>query len=351
VIPFLDQPPEPPAEVVAAYGRLSALDWQELDSWITPNEDFFQVGHYDKPVLDPETWRLEIGGLVDRPRTFNLAEIKAIPRQEVLYTLECSGNQGFDWFAGGIGNAKWAGTPLAPILEEAGLRDGAKEVVFFGADAGEEEVRDIKMKLNFSRGMSVDEALDPAILLCYEMNGEALPHLNGYPVRLIAPGWYGIANVKWLVRIEVMNQRWAGRFMAKDYVTIREEPRGDGKTLWTLKTVDRSLLKSATAKVTEKNGGYRIYGAAWGAPIQRVEVRVDDGPWMEATLGEGKEHPHAWKFWHLDWPEPTAGVHTITSRAVDTAGNLQPALDDPLIKNKHTYWESNQQITRRVQIG
>jgi DMSO/TMAO reductase YedYZ molybdopterin-dependent catalytic subunit len=273
-----------------------------------------------------------------------------MPRRESYFTLECAGNQGFDWFQGGIGNAKWAGASLAPFLEKAGIRQGAREVVFFGADSGEEEVRDIKMQQAFSRSMSVDEALDPELMLCYEMNDEPLPHLHGHPVRLIAPGWYGIANVKWLVRIEVTDQRWAGRFMAKDYVTIRDAPGPDGEKVWTQSVVGRSLLKSVTAKVTEKDGKYRIYGAAWGAPIHRVELKIDDEPWVEATLGQGTEHKFAWKFWHLDWTRPTTGVHTITSRAIDTAGNLQPSMDDPLIANKHTYWESNGQITRRVQI-
>ena len=350
VIPFLDQPPEPPEAAIDAYGRLSALDWQELDSWLTPIEDFFQVGHYNKPVIDAESWRLQITGLVERPRTYTLAELKALSRREVFYTMECSGNNGFDWFVGGIGNAKWAGTPLASILEAAGIQDEGREVVFFGADAGEEVVRDIKMRQAFSRGMSVDEAMDPALLLCYEMNGELLPHLNGFPVRLIAPGWYGIANVKWLERVEVIDQRWAGRFMARDYVTIREEPREGGETVWTQKVVGRTLLKSVTAKLTDKGGRYRIYGAAWGAPVQRVEVRVDEGPWMQATIDKGQEHEFAWKFWHVDWPDPSSGEHSITSRAIDVQGNTQPTMDDPRIANKYTYWESNGQIARRVRI-
>src|SRR5690606_5228419 len=111
-------------------------------------------------------------------------------------------------------------------------------------------------------------------LLCYEMNGETLPARNGFPLRLIAPGWYGVANVKWLTRIEVRSQRLATHFMARDYVTVRQEEVG-GEEVWTESVVGRSRLKSAPARVVRSDAGYRIEGAAWGAPIQQVEVQID----------------------------------------------------------------------------
>jgi DMSO/TMAO reductase YedYZ molybdopterin-dependent catalytic subunit len=289
--------------------------------------------------------------LVERPIALTVEQIQARPRQEVTCTLECGGNHGFNWFTGGIGNARWAGTPLASILQEAGIKKNGMEVVFFGSDEGDEEVREIKMKQNFSRSMSVEDALAPPNLLCYEMNGGPLPPLHGFPLRLIAPGWYGVANVKWLKRIEVVDRRWAGRFMAKDYVTIREERRENGEVVWTQKVVGPALLKSMTTKITMKDGKHRIYGAAWGRPIQRVEVRIDDGRWRAATIDRGQDHEFAWKFWHLDWEDAAAGEHTITSRAIDRAGHLQPAVTDPVIANKRTYWESNGQITRRIRIA
>lgn len=349
VVPFVDQPPAVPEAVIQQLGDLNQLNWQQLSSWITSNAGFFNVSHYNRPVIRPEDWRLEIGGLVERPVSLTLDQLQARPRQEVVFTLECSGNHGFEWFVGGIGNAKWAGTPLGPLLKEVGVKKNGLEVVFFGSDQGEEEVRNIKMTQNFSRSMSLEDALAPTNLLCYEMNGEPLPQLHGFPLRLIAPGWYGVANVKWLTRIEIIDQRWASRFMTKDYVTIREEPREDGRKVWTQKVVGRSLIKSATAKVTVKNGKHRIYGAAWGAPIQRVEVRIDEGPWRSAMTDQGQEQEFAWKFWHLDW-EAKPGDHTITSRAIDPLGNIQPAMSDPIIAGKRTYWESNGQITRRIRI-
>ena len=134
----------------------------------------------------------------------------------------------------------------------------------------------------FARSMSLDDALDPRNLLCYEMNGEPLPDKNGFPVRLIAPGWYGVANVKWLTRIEVRDQRHAGNFMARDYVTIREEQR-DGQPFWTFSTVRHDRLKSAPAKVVRRGNRYVVLGAAWGAPIAAVEVHIDNGPWLPAS--------------------------------------------------------------------
>jgi DMSO/TMAO reductase YedYZ molybdopterin-dependent catalytic subunit len=345
VIPFLEQPQPPSAD-------LNVLKWDELDAWITPNAKFFHVAHYHKPlgpVIDEKEWKLEVTGLVKRPMTFTLRELKARPRQEIIFTLECSGNRPEPLVHGLVGNAKWAGTPLAPLLQEAGVLDQGIEVVFVGSDVGEEELRGIKMQHNFARSMSLQDALHPHNLLCYEMNGTPLPQPNGFPLRLIAPGWYGIANIKWLKRIEVRETRFMGPWMSREYVTLRQEQR-DGATVWMETSVGRALLKSVPAKVTRKNSQYRIVGAAWGAPIQRVEVQIDGGPWLPATIDRSEEAEFAWKLWSLEWEKPTAGEHTIVSRAIDTMGNIQPTMEDPRIAQKHTRWESNGQFTRRIRI-
>jgi len=211
-------------------------------------------------------------------------------------------------------------------------------VVFWGADRGQATFLDnpggggvpLTFTNQFARSMSLDDALAEDNLLCYEMNGEPLPAEHGAPVRLIAPGWYGVANVKWLTRIEVTDQRFAGRFMSRDYVTIREEQR-DGQTVWTFFTVGRDRLKSAPAKVVRRRNGHAVMGAAWGAPIAAVEVQVDGGPWERARLrGEGRRSDEfAWVFWRLRLGRLTPGEHTIRSRAIDVDGNVQPAPDDP----------------------
>ena len=343
LVPFAAQPQESDSNRVL-------LDWNHLDTFITPNEKFFNVSHYGKPEVALGAWRLEVSGLVDNPLMLTIADIKARPRQEVTFTLECSGNHGFPTFTGAIGNAKWAGTPLAPILKEAGIKQNGIEVIFFGHDAGEEERRGVKMRQNFARSMSLSDAMADTVLLCYEMNGEPLPHANGAPLRLIAPGWYGIACVKWLKRIEVRDTRFMGRFMARDYVTMREEKRPDGESVWMETSVGRTKLKSLAAKVTRLGDKYRIYGAAWGAPIDRVEVSLDDGAWQKATIDTTESAEFAWKIWHLNWDNPTKGEHTIVSRAIDITGNIQPPGDSAYIAGKHTYWESNGQIVRRIHI-
>ena len=198
--------------------------------------------------------------------------------------------------------------------------------------------------------MSIQDAMDPKNILCYEMNGAPLPPDNGFPLRLIAPGWYGIANAKWLKRIEVLDRRFESLLMGRNYVTIREEAH-DGETVWEETSVGPWRIKSAPGRVTHVGDDYRIVGAAWGAPIDRVEVRIDDGPWMPATIDNSEEAEFAWKIWSLDWPNPSAGEHTVTSRAIDASGNIQPAMDDPFIAGKHTYWESNGQVTRHIRIG
>jgi DMSO/TMAO reductase YedYZ molybdopterin-dependent catalytic subunit len=345
VLPWLDQPAENPVPQIVQ----NQLVWEEMDSWITPNEKFFSITHFNRPVIDPATWKLEIDGLVNQPLSLTLEDIKSRPRQEVTYTIECSGNTGLPFLTGVIGNATWAGTPLAPLLEEAGVQPEAIEVIFWGTDAGEVEARDMTMRQHFARSMSIEDASNPDYILAYEMNGEALPEKNGFPLRLIVPGWYGVANVKWLQRIELSDRRLQSQFMARDYVTVREVEQ-DGETVWTETGVRHMRLKSAPARVTRAEDAYRITGAAWGAPIAKVEVQIDDGPWQEATLNTSEQAEFAWTIWYLDWPNPTPGEHSVTSRATDTAGHVQPTMDDPLIAGKTTFYESNGQITRRVMI-
>src|SRR4029450_9658379 len=286
VVPWADQPPPVPDAAAGAVQNLQK--WEDLNTWLTPNERFFSISHYDRPMIDEKSWALEIGGSVGRPLPLAVDDIKARPRREVVFTLECSGNHGFPWFTSAVGNARWAGTPLAAILDQAQVRGSGREVIFFGTDAGEEEGRKAKARQNFPRSMSLAHAMSRDNILAYEMNGAPLPQPNGFPLRLIAPGWYGIANVKWLHRIEERDTRVMGRFMARDYVPLREEQH-DGKWVGIETSVGRALLKSVPAKVTRQGNQYRIIGAAWGAPIAKVEVRIDDGPWTAANIDRSEE--------------------------------------------------------------
>ena len=173
--------------------------------------------------------------------------------------------------------------------------------------------------------MSVREALHPDNLLCYEMNGEPLPQEHGFPVRLIAPGWYGVANVKWLTRIEVVDRRYAGRFMARDYVSIREQQR-DGQTNWTFNTVGHDRLKSAPAKVTRRYDRY----PSWAPPGARRSRRwrskstTGDG-WRRGSMpransrDSGTSRDHSWRFWTFDWGTPGLGRARRSGRAHSTS--------------------------------
>lgn len=374
VVPWQDQPepvPPPAREVV---GR--QLQWERLASRVTPNEQFFTVKHYDQPRLSPTTWRLSLSGLVGRPLIMTLGWLRSQPRQTVEYTMECSGNHGLPFFTGGIGNARWSGTSLQRLLRAARPLEGATEVVFWGADRGPVVLgdnsgitsagrtgelvpdagggQDLRITEQFARSTTLEEALSPDNLLAYEMNGVALPPEHGFPLRLIAPGWYGVANVKWLTRIEVTSGRFAGRFMARDYVTVREQQR-DGETVWTFTTVGKDRLKSAPARVVRAGDRWTVHGAAWGAPVGAVEVQVDGGPWQRVRLAPRLPGPsgtsgHAWRLWAYEWGTPRPGLHTVRSRAFDTRGVVQPPPDDPFLASRRTYWEDNGQITRQVLV-
>jgi DMSO/TMAO reductase YedYZ molybdopterin-dependent catalytic subunit len=378
LVPWIDPTPPVPPELADILSH--PLKWEELDSWLTPNDEFFTVKHYNQPVISPVDWRLNVAGLVANEQTLSLADLKALPKHAVTFALECSGNTGGAPFGIGlIGNARWAGASLRQVLRQARPLEKGVEVIFWGTDRGQVTIRDnsgvtgpavpgekepdgtgsfdLTITEQFARSMSLEDAMAGDKLLCYEMNGVPLPPDHGAPMRLIAPDWYGVANVKWLTRIEITDARYQGRFMARDYVSIREEQRG-GDTVWTFTSVTHELLKSAPAKVTRQGDKYSVMGAAWGAPIAKVQVRVDSGRWRTAKLrrhrsrgaSSGHRHESAWSFWTFDLGTPTPGLHAITSRAFDEDGNVQPKPDDPRLTSRHTFWENNGQITRRVLI-
>jgi DMSO/TMAO reductase YedYZ molybdopterin-dependent catalytic subunit len=341
LIPFLDA--QPPGK---------GLRWEQLKSWVTPNDELFSVSHYGAPEIALEKWQLEISGLVKKPRALSLADIKGRKRKSVTATLECSGNSSSPGFCGAIGNVTWTGTPLAPLLKECVPHHRAMEAVFFGADEKVEKIRDKEYRQHFGRSLALSDAGRGDILLAYEMNGRPLEKSHGAPLRLIVPGWFGIAWVKWITRIELLDRRLMSKFMARDYVTIRGEER-EGETIWRETSVGPMDVKSVIARALRRNDGLvRFTGAAWtdGTPLKRVEVKVDDGPWQTAKLQTKAHGEYSWTFFHYDWKEVSRGEHTFVSRAIDMDGRMQPSADDPEIKLKRTYWEANQQWPRRIRI-
>jgi DMSO/TMAO reductase YedYZ molybdopterin-dependent catalytic subunit len=344
VIPFLEPQPFDP--------KVPGLHWDELKltDWATPTPQVYHVKHYGDVKIDAAAWKLKLGGLVEKPVTLTLDELKKRPKVEQMVTLECGGNGASPSFRGAIANVKWGGTPLAPLLKEAGINPDAIEVAFWGTDKGKEKIRGGEYEQHFARTLSIPMAMRDDILLCYEMNGQPLTVGHGFPVRLVVPGWFGVAWVKWLDRIEVRDRALRSRFIAKDYVTLRGE-EVDGRMVWKETMVGPMDVKSVVARVTRrKDKTVRITGAAWGeAPIKAVELSIDGGPWTPAKI-ERRDEPHTWRFWSYDWKDAKEGEHTIVSRAIDAKGRIQPTPDDPSMKNKKTYWEANAQWTRRIKI-
>jgi len=342
VVPFLDAQPK---------GKM--LYWQDLASWITPNDQLYSVSHYGTPEVDLGTWELEISGSVKKPNRLSLADIKTRKRKTVTATLECSGNSSNPGFMGAIGNIQWTGTPLAPLLKECHPLDRAIEAVFFGADEKVEKIRDKDYLQNFARSLSLRDVLNrDDLLLAYEMNGRPLEKVHGAPLRLIVPGWFGITWVKWLTRIELLDRRYMSKYMAREYVTIRGEERA-GKTVWRETSVGPMDVKSVVARVARrKDGSLRVSGAAWtdGTPLQRVELRIDGGNWTPVQMDKQQHAKYSWTFWGYDWKNAASGEHTLVSRAIDAEGRAQPAADAPEIKLKRTYWEANQQWVRKIRI-
>ncbi len=351
LVPFLDVPRT----------NRNMLDWETLEEWITPQDQVFDVSHYGEPKFDPADFKLEITGLVDKPRTLTMADLQKLPPRDQLMTLECSGNGAGKGFNGAIYNSKWTGTPLAPLLNQCGIKPEATEVVFFGLDSKDETLRkgtkrELTIPVPFGRSMSLNDALKDNRLLAYHRDGKPLEKRNGAPLRLIVPGWYGIANVKWLTRIEVRDRRYMGRFMGRDYVTVRGERR-DGKVVFVESSVTKMNVKSMIARVMRlpaKDGRVplKAYGAAWddGTDITKVDVRLDDGPWLPAKLADEPRSKYCWRFFSIDLGTVAPGKHTVVSRATDANGRVQPAADDDAIALKRTYWEANQQWVREIDV-
>ena len=238
-------------------------------------------------------------------------------------TIECSGNNGHPRLMNGlVSNGVWAGVELAPLLRDCGILPGAREVVFFGADVERERkwpAGDREFEAPHGRSIFIQDALDGGAILALRLNGRALSPEQGYPLRLIVPGWYGMTQIKWLNRIVVLDRRYEGRHMARNYHSIRNAP----ENLILETSISRMKLKSVVARVTRRLSTYMITGAAWGSPVNRVQIQVDDGPWRDAAI-IGKGTPHSWSLWQLPWKDASPGPHTIVSRAIDSQGRIQP---------------------------
>tara|TARA_B100001059_G_scaffold79899_1_gene77758 strand:- start:1204 stop:2355 length:1152 start_codon:yes stop_codon:yes gene_type:complete len=346
LVPFTDVPESfqiPPQQPNSTYWQ----DTREISEFVTDNEEFYLVQHYGQPEVDNDAWRLRVTGMVDDELEFSLSDLMNGNTVEQQVGFECGGNSQ-RLFHGLIGNANWRGVSLRNILQRAGIQDGAKEVVFFGADVATEEIRGREVDKAFARSLSIPDAMREENMLAFEMNGEPLPHYHGKPLRLIVPGWYGVANVKWLTQIHVQNTRYMGRFMGRDYVTLKKENLG-GLERWVENSVTTMNLKSSIVRVTEMGGRYSIQGFVLndGTPLRSVEIKIDNGPWQTAEMNPNNTQ-YSWKLFSLDWTNPTPGDHTLVSRVTDINGNVQATPAE--LPEKVSYWEDFGQFTRTITI-
>ncbi len=310
---------------------LEALQWD-----VTPIGLHYLLTHFDIPAVDPNAWRLGVGGRVENGMTLTLEELRARPAVTAAVTFECAGNgrahlsprpASQPWISEAVGTAEWTGTPLRGLLEEAGLRDDVVEVTFAGLDRGiEGDVEHI-----FERSLTVDEAMRNDVLLAYEINGVPLPPQHGFPLRLVVPGWYGMTNVKWLERITAISEPFDGIQQSKNY---RFKMDSDDKGTPLSRMRPRALMvPPGTPDFPERRrfvpvGRHELVGKAWSgsAPIARVEVSTDGGTsWSDARLVAGA--PGAWSSWTFEWAPSEPGDVELLCRATDAEGNSQP--DEP----------------------
>jgi sulfane dehydrogenase subunit SoxC len=340
-----DDPFSPPARLAAPdegitvdelrlAARNHGMPLETLAHDVTPVGLHYLLVHYDIPSVDPDAWRLEIGGHVERPLALDLDGLRDLPSTTQQVTLECAGNGratldprpvSQPWLDEAVGTAEWTGSPLASLLEMAGIRDGALEVVFTGADHGIER----GVEQDYERALPIAEASRPDVLVAHTMNGEPLPAQHGAPARLIVPGWYGMAHVKWLVKITVIDEPFTGYQNAVTY-RLKQLPDESGEPVTRMRP--KALLRppgfpdfQTRTRFVDRHA-HEIIGRAWSgyAPIVRVEISVDGGAsWADATLGD-EPSPHAWRAWQWTWVPDRAGVYELCARATDAAGNTQP---------------------------
>jgi DMSO/TMAO reductase YedYZ molybdopterin-dependent catalytic subunit len=349
LVPFTDTPANFPT-VTGPDRRI--LDVRKIDGPFTPADQFFTTQHYGHPVVDPAVFRLKVSGLVDRPVSLSLDELRKMKSTELIFGFECSGNR--RPLQGLSSNGRWTGVPLRTVLDQAGVKADAREFVFFGVDHGDEDVefrgQTYKVDQQFGRSLPREKALSGEPILAYALNGEPLTRHQGYPLRLLVPGWYGVANVKWLGEIHVQQDQYLGKYQARWYRTLRGE-LVNGETKWKETAVTHMQLKSFIARVTRAGDRHTVLGVVLndGTPIKSVEVRVDDGPWQPARLDPATSSKYSWKLFTYAWNGAAPGEHTLVSRVTDATGRVQPTVEE--LADKKTFLEDNSQFPRKITIA
>ncbi len=311
---------------------------ESIQGWVTPNSLFFVRNHFETPTIDVPSWRLRIEGCVEKPAEWTWEQLMALPQRSVFATVECAGNgrsflqtrvSGVQWGAGAIGHAEWTGVPLRRVLEQAGIRPNAVEVLFEGCDHGSEP--DHPETMHFARSLPLAKALERDTLLVTRMNGELLSPSHGFPLRLFVPGWYGVASVKWLRRIEVLDHSFHGYFQSVKYTVQRPTSSGLETVVVGPMAVKSELIRPG-AGAELGIGTNRLFGVAWAGEeaVARVEVSTDGGRTWDAAELLGPSTPYCWTLWEFLWEVAKPGDYTLLTRAVSESGRVQPTQHDPL---------------------
>jgi len=328
------------------------LDLRTIDGPFTPADKFATTQHYGHPTIDPATFKLKISGLVSTPKMLSLDDLKKLGSTDLVVGFECSGNRGP--LNGLSGNGKWTGVPLRTVLNTAGVKPGAHDIVFFGADHGEEEIEwrteKYKVDYHFGRSLLREKALSADPFVAWALNGAPLTKHQGAPLRLLVPGWYGVSNVKWLSEIHAQEEKYVGKFQTRWYRTVRTE-MVDGELKVSETEVTHMQLKSFVARVTASGGAHKVLAVVLndGTPIKSVEVKVDDGAWQMAMPDATTKEKFGWKFYTYTWNGATPGEHTVVSRVTDAAGLVQPTAEE--LGSKRSFLETNSQVPRKVKVG
>ncbi len=317
------------------------MPFDRLDSFLTPAELFYIRSHFPQPKLEVGSYELRIEGAVGNPLVLSYEELKAMPSETRVATLECAGNsrvflvpqvEGAQWELGAVGNAEWTGVPLRALLERARINDEACEIVLEGADQGTPKEDPVPPgAISYARSLSRNKALQAEVLIAYQMNGRDLPPHHGYPVRAIVPGHYGMASVKWLTRIQAVREPFQGYFQTSDYaywVYLNGKP--------VRRRLDEMAVKSEISRpgvheTIAANEVYTVCGAAWAGEteVSEISVSADGGQtWMQGQFIDPVRQ-YAWRRWKLDWLTPREpGSYTLMARATDSKGATQPDKHD-----------------------
>jgi len=307
-----------------------------FDQWLTPTDVFFVRQHLPRPVIEEAGYRIAVGGRVAREIQLSLDELRRLPQHKIPAVLECTGNgrgfyqprvPGIQWGRGAVGNAEWSGPRLADVLKLVQADLSAAYITVNGADVGVAKTPD------FIRSLPMRKAVDPNTLLAMNMNGERLPELHGFPLRLIVPGWDGTSWVKWVNSLTISNDPDKGFFMDPAY----RFPKHPGPPGQAVDRADLEVIEGMPVKsyITGHSDGDKIplaattlRGMAWAGEehVTNVDISTDGGStWTAATLSK-ESLSYTWRLWTAQWRPTQPGYYTVMSRATDSAGRVQPVV-------------------------